>query len=87
MLYSDIEHPHQPELLRHDTESSEANFIAESIKNKLEYGAFESEIVVLYRTNFQSRIFESIFALKQIPYQVIGSFSFFKRSEIKDMIA
>ena len=86
-LWSNYVHDHVPELISHDNEHSETNFIADCIVEKIEQGIKASEIVVLYRTNFQSRIFESVFATRNVPYQVIGSFSFFKRAEIKDMLA
>ena len=86
-LWTDFEYEHKPELISHDSEQTESSFIADDIEQKIETGIKPNEIVVLYRTNFQSRIFESVFATRNIPYQVIGSFSFFKRAEIKDMIA
>ncbi|MDD4156168.1 MAG: UvrD-helicase domain-containing protein [Candidatus Cloacimonetes bacterium] len=88
-LWSDNNNEHQPQLFSHDNEWDEANYIAEDAINFLENNPDYSykDIAVLYRTNFQSRIFESIFANKQIPYQVIGSFSFYERSEIKDLLS
>lgn len=41
---------------------------------------------VLYRTNFMSRILEETFVQYNIPYKVIGGFSFYDRSEIKDCL-
>ncbi|MCL2063277.1 MAG: UvrD-helicase domain-containing protein [Candidatus Cloacimonetes bacterium] len=86
-LWSDFKYEHVPELISSDNEMDETSFIADDIQQKLKNGIDPNEIVVLYRTNFQSRIFESFFATRNIPYQVIGSFSFFKRAEIKDMLA
>lgn len=86
-LWSDNNYNHLPELISHDNEQAEANFIAEEVLSKINNDINPNEIVILYRTNFQSRIFESVFATRNIPYQVIGSFSFFKRAEIKDMLA
>lgn len=42
---------------------------------------------VLYRTNFMSRSLEEAFVRQGIPYKVIGGFSFYDRSEIKDCLA
>jgi len=42
---------------------------------------------VLYRTNSQSRLFEEGMRRYQLKYHVVGGFSFYERSEIKDMIS
>ena len=46
-----------------------------------------SEIAVLYRTNAQSRNMEEALLRDNIPYRVVGSFYFYKRKEIKDLIS
>lgn len=46
-----------------------------------------SDIVVLYRTNAQSRAIEAEFVKFRVPYRIIGGFRFFERKEIKDIIA
>ena len=53
---------------------------------------FESErssadYAILYRGNFQARVFEGYLRQMNIPYVVSGGLSFFERSEIKDVIA
>lgn len=45
-----------------------------------------SEIAILYRANFQSRILEEAMLKYNIPYQVLG-IKFFERKEIKDTLA
>ncbi len=42
---------------------------------------------VLYRTNAQSREFESTFRKMNIPYRLVGTLSFYSREEIKDTVA
>jgi len=42
---------------------------------------------VLYRTNYQSRIFEEAFRRKNIAYQLVGGLSFYQRKEVKDVLA
>jgi DNA helicase-2/ATP-dependent DNA helicase PcrA len=42
---------------------------------------------VLYRTNSQSRLFEEAMRRYGLKYKVVGGFSFYERSEIKDMIS
>ncbi|MEK7564564.1 MAG: UvrD-helicase domain-containing protein [Patescibacteria group bacterium] len=45
-----------------------------------------SEVCVLYRANFQSRVIEEAMLRYNIPYQVLG-IKFFERREIKDTLA
>ena len=44
-------------------------------------------VAVLYRTNAQSREFETVFSRYRIPYQVVGALRFYEREEIKDALA
>lgn len=46
-----------------------------------------NSIAVLYRTNAQSRLFETACRKFKIPYEVVGSQRFYERVEIKDVIA
>ena len=68
-------------------ESEESQFVIETIKNLLTDGYKESDIVILYRTNAQSRPFEEILLKNLIDYKVIGGLKFYDRKEIKDLIA
>jgi len=68
------------------TENHEAQFIVEKAKELQKNGAKLSEIAVLYRANFQSRVLEEEFLAKDVPYQVLGT-RFFERKEIKDILA
>ena len=45
------------------------------------------EIVIFYRTNAQSRIFEDMLLKYDIPYVIVGGVSFYQRREIKDIMA
>ncbi len=68
-------------------EGGEAAYVADTVYNLLEKGvAKPTEIAVLYRANFQSRVLEEAFLGRQIPYQVLGV-KFFERKEIKDVLA
>lgn len=68
------------------TENHEAQFVVEKIKELRGNGVALSEIAVLYRANFQSRVLEEEFLAKEVPYQVLGT-RFFERKEIKDILA
>ena len=46
-----------------------------------------SDIVILYRTNAQSRPIEDSLRLNKIPYRIFGGVSFYNRKEIKDVLA
>ena len=61
-----------------------AKFIKKEIsKKKLSYKDF----AILYRTNAQSRVLEDIFYKEKIPYVIIGGVEFYRRKEVKDVIA
>ena len=42
---------------------------------------------ILYRMNFQSRTFETLFQALRIPYRVVGTVRFYEREEVKDALA
>ncbi len=46
-----------------------------------------SDIAILIRSNYLSRIFEEELIFENIPYIIYGDVSFFQRKEIKDLIA
>lgn len=75
-------------LMRCADEKDEAMQIAKFIKieitkKKIAYKDFS----VLYRTNAQSRALEDIFRREKIPYCIIGGLEFYKRKEVKDIVA
>lgn len=69
-------------------ERDEANRVANYIKDlKMQKGYDYNDFAILYRTNYQSRVFEETFRRKSIPYQLVGGLSFYQRKEIKDVLA
>ena len=69
---------------------NEALFAAEYISKYLREMVDDGEngrAAVLYRTNSQSRLFEEAMRRYQLKYHVVGGFSFYERTEIKDMIS
>ncbi len=72
---------------RASDEKDEASYVVKEIKNLLYDGVRKEDIAVLYRTNAQSRNIEEAMLRENIPYKVIGSFYFYNRKEIKDLIS
>jgi DNA helicase II / ATP-dependent DNA helicase PcrA len=73
---------------------NEALFAADHIAKYLRAAAEHNEngretprAAVLYRTNSQSRLFEEAMRRYGLKYKVVGGFSFYERSEIKDLIS
>ena len=64
-----------------------ADYISRYLKKMKEDGEDDVRVAVLYRLNSQSRLIEEAMRRYQIPYQVVGGFSFYERAEIKDMIS
>lgn len=64
----------------------EINLVLDEIKRLLEQGYEKKNIGVLYRTNAQARLVEEMFLKANIPYKVVGSYYFYSRKEIKDLI-
>ena len=69
-----------------DNEKEEASFVTETIKELINKGIKEENIAVLYRTNAQSRVIEEEMLKKNIKYRIVGSFYFYNRKEIKDLL-
>ena len=65
---------------------NEALFIADTIEKHLAANP-EDHVAVLYRTNFQSRQIEEALRRYGRKYNIVGGFSFYQRSEIKDVVA
>src|ERR1700742_4534620 len=69
---------------------NEALFIADYIQKYMRKAGEEQEMpraAVLYRTNSQSRLVEEALRRYGIAYTMVGGFSFYDRSEIKDLLS
>ena len=73
--------------LRCYDEKDEILNIINTIKKFKSEGIPYKEMVVLYRTNAQSQSIERGFIENTIPYKVVGSYAYFNRKEIKDLVA
>lgn len=74
-----------PQIMSSWNEREEADDIARSIKENMDYDF--SDIAVLTRTNFQTQALEVAFYNNQIPYDVVDGMTFYKLREIQDMLA
>jgi DNA helicase-2/ATP-dependent DNA helicase PcrA len=87
-LWTENEEGEHLVLLKCADEKDEASQIAKYIKQETSKKkiAFK-DFAVLYRTNAQSRTMEDFFRREKIPYTIIGGVEFYKRKEVKDIIA
>ena len=72
----------KPKFVLKDDQDQEALWAADLIRRSP-----LTETAILYRTNAQSRAFESTFVRRKIPYRIVGTLRFFEREEIKDVLA
>lgn len=68
-------------------EVEESTYIASRIQQWVSHGNSYKDIAILYRSNAQSRVFESTLNESGIAYRVYGGQRFFDRAEIKDALA
>ena len=68
-------------------EKDESNYVVGEIKKLINDGVSPRDICVLYRANAQSRTIEEAFLKTNISYNIVGSYAFYNRKEIKDLIA
>ena len=87
-LWTQNEEGKIPCIYNGEDEYDEARYIVEQIEHlKREEYYKNSDFVVLYRMNAQSRAIEDILMREGLPYKVIVGLKFYERKEIKDIIA
>ncbi|RLC52943.1 MAG: hypothetical protein DRZ79_00335 [Candidatus Cloacimonadota bacterium] len=86
-LWTNIKSDKKPKLTIVENEHKEADFVVEELIKLQRQNVSLNDCVVLYRTNAQSRVFESAFLQNDIQYQIVGGVNFYQRKEIKDIIA
>ncbi len=72
--------------MRGNDEKDEAKLVVDKIKKLLDKGYTYNDFAILYRTNAQSRTAEEAILKYNWPYKVVGSYYFYKRKEIKDLL-
>lgn len=86
-LFSNLGEGVKIKYLRSHDGLQEVNLVINEIKELLNMGYQKKDIAIFYRTNAQSRIYEEGMIKNNFPYKVVGSFYFYKRKEIKDLIS
>jgi DNA helicase II / ATP-dependent DNA helicase PcrA len=88
IIWTDNDHGELIRVLKAATDTEEGNLIAGSIfEEKMNQQLPNRLFAVLYRTNAQSRAIEEALRKLNIPYKIYGGLSFYKRKEIKDLLA
>ncbi len=85
-LWSSVGEGKKIKYLRAYDGKHEIQLVLDEIKRLLDEGYKKNDIAVLYRTNAQSRVVEEMFLKTNMPYKVVGSYYFYNRKEIKDLI-
>jgi DNA helicase-2/ATP-dependent DNA helicase PcrA len=87
-LWTQNQEGEQIALLRCSDEKDEAIQIAKRIKKEVASRKISfNDIALLYRINSQSRALEDALRREKIPYKIIGGVEFYRRKEVKDVIA
>jgi DNA helicase-2/ATP-dependent DNA helicase PcrA len=74
-------------VLQSSSEETEALTLVNEIKELVDSGSFKhTDIAVLYRCNFQSRMIEEAFSQHKIPYHIENGLCFYDRREIKILL-
>ncbi|VAX06855.1 ATP-dependent DNA helicase Rep [hydrothermal vent metagenome] len=87
-LWSDLGHGDPIRVLRVANEEAEAEqIIAELLHHKFVSRSQFKDYAILYRGNFQSRLFERVLREHDVPYYLSGGLSFFAYAEVKDVMS
>lgn len=86
-LFSDLGQGVKIKYIRTFNDSMENKRVVDEIQKLYEGGYNRKDMAIFYRTNAQSRSIEDALVKANIPYKVFGSFYFYKRKEIKDLLA
>lgn len=68
-------------------EIEEAEWVVGTIQNLALEGIAPGSCAVMYRINAQSRALEEAFLRAGMPYRLVGATQFYRRREIKDLVA
>lgn len=85
-LWTENEDGRKIKYIRVKDEKEECYTVIKEIK-RLNISIDYKNMVVLYRTNAQSQSIEKAFLESNIPYRIVGSYTYYNRKEIKDLIS
>lgn len=82
----------KPVLVFLNDQWEEATYCADIIETSINAAAGKPpahyrDWAILYRSNAQSRAFETEFMRRKLPYVIVGTLKFYEREEVKDAIA
>jgi DNA helicase-2/ATP-dependent DNA helicase PcrA len=86
-LWTEAGEGEQLRILEAASDSLEAYWLIDEIRDLIGQGFSRSEIAILYRSNAQSRVIEHTLFNAGIAYRVFGGLRFFERAEIKHALA
>jgi ATP-dependent DNA helicase Rep len=87
-LFSELGYGEPLQVITAKNEEHEAErVVAELMAHKFMQATKFKDYAILYRGNFQSRVFEKVLMSNRIPYKISGGMSFFGRTEVKDIMA
>ncbi|MEW6415696.1 MAG: UvrD-helicase domain-containing protein [Pseudomonadota bacterium] len=87
-LWSDLGHGDPIQVLpTRDDEHEAESVVMRLLSHKFQHRTEWRDYAILYRGNYQARVFEQALRNEKVPYQLSGGQSFFDKSEIKDVIA
>lgn len=70
------------------SDTEEAEFVVKTLEHlRRREGLDYKDFAVMYRTNAQSRALEEACIRESIPYKLVGGVGFYKRREIRDLLA
>ncbi len=87
-VFTDNEEGEKVKLIAAENELDEARRVVDIIREQKQVqNYFNKDFAILYRTNSQSRSMEDALRKAGIAYRIYGGLSFYRRKEIKDMVA
>jgi ATP-dependent DNA helicase Rep len=87
-LWSDLGHGDPIQVMpTRDDEHEAESVVMRLLSHKFQHRTEWRDYAILYRGNYQARVFEQALRNEKVPYQLSGGQSFFDKSEIKDVIA
>ncbi|WP_324780007.1 UvrD-helicase domain-containing protein [Thiobacillus sedimenti] len=87
-LWSDLGHGDPIQVMpTKDDEHEAESVVMRLLSHKFQHRTEWRDYAILYRGNYQARVFEQALRNEKVPYQLSGGQSFFDKAEIKDVIA